>query len=72
MSRLMAAIGGSLSYNDHALVEFTILRDMGQVKTTVRMLNCRRADFQLFKELMTRTAKKLQSEVKALNRAGSS
>ena len=32
-----------------------ILRDMGQVKGRVRTLNFRRANFQLFKELMDGT-----------------
>ena len=43
-------IGGSLGCGDHALVEFTVLRDMGQVKSKVRTLNFRKANFQLFKE----------------------
>jgi len=40
--------GGSLGYNDHALVEFKVLRDTGQVKTKVMTLNFRKANFQLF------------------------
>jgi len=36
-------------------VEFAVLRDMGQVKSKVRTLNFRKANFQLFKELVTRT-----------------
>ncbi|KAK4821003.1 hypothetical protein QYF61_010734 [Mycteria americana] len=48
-------IGGSLSFSDHTLVEFTVLRDMGQVRSTVRTLNFRKANFQLFKELVSRT-----------------
>ncbi|GAB0204051.1 hypothetical protein GRJ2_002870700 [Grus japonensis] len=48
-------IGGSLGCSDHALVEFTILRDMGQVKSRVRTLNFRRANIQLFKELVDET-----------------
>ncbi|GAB0209348.1 hypothetical protein GRJ2_003400500 [Grus japonensis] len=40
-------IGGSLGCSDHALVEFTILRDMGQVKSRDRILNFRRANFLL-------------------------
>ena len=42
----------SLGCSDHALVEFTILRDTGQVKSRVRTLNFGRARFQLFKELV--------------------
>ncbi|KAK4823256.1 hypothetical protein QYF61_000223 [Mycteria americana] len=39
--------GGSLGCSDHALVEFAVLRDMGQVKSKVRNLNFRKAEFQL-------------------------
>ena len=47
--------GGSLGCSDHALVEFAVLRDMGQAKSKVRTLNFRKAKFQLFKELVNRT-----------------
>ncbi|KAJ7425634.1 hypothetical protein BTVI_02330 [Pitangus sulphuratus] len=47
--------GDSLGCSDHALVEFAVLRDMGQVRSTVRPLNFRKADFQLFKEIVNRT-----------------
>ncbi|KAK4806963.1 LOW QUALITY PROTEIN: hypothetical protein QYF61_027330 [Mycteria americana] len=46
-------IGGSLGCSDHALVEFTVLRDMGQARSIVRTLNFRKANFQLFKELVS-------------------
>ena len=36
----------------HALVEFVISRDMGLSKSKVRTLNFRRANFQLFAELV--------------------
>jgi len=36
-------------------VEFTVLRDVGQAKNKVRTLNFRKANFQLFKELVNRT-----------------
>ena len=72
MSRLVAAIGGSLDCSDHVLVESTIVRDMGQVKARVRTLNFRRANFQFFKELMDGTPRELHSRAKELNRAGSS
>jgi len=62
----------SLGCSDHDLVESTILRHTGQVKTRVRTLNYRRANFQLFKELAYGTSGKLPSEIKKLNRAGSS
>jgi len=45
-------IGGSLGCSDHALVEFTVLRDMGKVRSMVRTLNFRKANFQLFRELV--------------------
>lgn len=38
-----------------ALVEFTVSRDMGQVKCKVRKLNFKKAKFQLFKELVNKT-----------------
>jgi len=47
--------GDSLGCSDHALVEFTVLRDMGKVRSIVRTLNFRKANFQLFKELVSRT-----------------
>jgi len=48
-------IGGSLGCSDHALVELTLLREMGITKSTVRTVNFRRANFQLFKEIVRRT-----------------
>ncbi|GAB0181507.1 hypothetical protein GRJ2_000616000 [Grus japonensis] len=48
-------IGGSLGCSDHVLVKFTILRDMGQMKSRVKTLNFRKANFQLFKELVDGT-----------------
>jgi len=42
--------GVSLGCTDHALVKFTLLRDTGKVRSVVRILNCRKANFQLFKE----------------------
>jgi len=48
-------IGASLGCSDQALVEFTVLRDMGQAKSKVRTLNFRKAKFQLFKELVNRS-----------------
>ncbi|KAK4826871.1 hypothetical protein QYF61_011990 [Mycteria americana] len=50
-------IGGSLGCSNHALVEFTVLRDMGQVRSLVRTLNFRKAKFQLLKEDGVRKAK---------------
>jgi len=48
-------IGGRLGCSDHTLVEFTVLRDKGQVKSQLRTLKFRKAKFQLFKELVNRT-----------------
>lgn len=46
-----AKTGGSgRSCSGHALVEFAILRSIGQLKTKVMLLNFRKADFQLFRE----------------------
>ena len=45
-------IGGSLGCSCDALVEFTILRDMGHMKSRVRTLSFRRMNFQLFKGLV--------------------
>jgi len=44
--------GGSLGCSDHAPVEFSILRGTGWVKCRVRTLNFRKANFQLFRELV--------------------
>ena len=46
--------GGSLGCSDHVLVEFAVLRDVGQAKSKVRTLNFRKAKFHLFKELVNR------------------
>ena len=48
-------IGGILDCSDHALMEFAILRDMGQAKSKFRTLNFRKVKFQLLKELVNRT-----------------
>lgn len=40
--------GGRLCCNDHALVVFAVLRDMGWV---VRLMNFRKTDFQLLKDI---------------------
>ena len=55
-----------------ALVEFTLLRDMGKVRTVVRTLNFRKAKFQLFKESVSRTPWKQSSGTGGQNRAGRS
>jgi len=48
-------IGGSLGCSDHGLLECAVLRDVGQAKSKVMTLNLRKAKFQLFKELVSRT-----------------
>jgi len=63
--------GGSLGCSDHALVEFTVLRDMGKVRSIVRTLNLRKASFQLFKELVGPTGKQ-SSGTEWQNKAGRS
>jgi len=47
--------GGSVGCSDPLLVEFTVLRDIGKARNIVRTLNFRKANFQLFKELVSRT-----------------
>ena len=37
------------------MVEYTVLGDMGQTKSKIRMLNFRKAKFQLFRELVSKT-----------------
>ena len=48
-------IGGSLGCSGNAWMELTVLRDMGKVRSTVRTVNFRKANFQLFKKLVNRT-----------------
>ena len=48
-------IGGNLGCSDHAMVDFTVLRDMGKARSVVRTLNFRKDKFQLFKQLVSRT-----------------
>jgi len=47
--------GGSLGYSDHALVEFTLLRDTRKSRSVFRMMNTRKASFQLFKQLVRKS-----------------
>jgi len=47
-------IGHSLGCSDHALVEFVVLRDKGQARSIIRTLSFRKANFQLFKEKVSR------------------
>jgi len=47
--------GGSLGCSDHALVELTLLSDTGNLRSIVRTLKFRKAKFQLFRELVSRT-----------------
>jgi len=47
--------GGSLGCSDHPLSEFIALMDMGNVRSIVRTLNFRKANFPLFQVLVSRT-----------------
>jgi len=47
-------IGGSLGFSDHTLVEFTVLKHMGKVRSIIRTLNVSKAKFQLSNELVRR------------------
>jgi len=49
-------IEGSLGCSDHALVEFMVLRDKGQVKSKDKTPNFRKANFQLLKQLVSLTS----------------
>jgi len=42
-------IGGCLGCGGHAVVEFTLFRDIGQVNSKIRKLNFRKAKFQIFR-----------------------
>lgn len=44
--------GVSLGCSGDALVEFAVLRSIGQVRSKVRLLNFRKAGFQLFREIL--------------------
>ena len=48
-------IGGCLGCSDHAALEFMLWRDMGKAKSKIRMLNFRKVNFQLFRELVNKT-----------------
>jgi len=43
-------IGGCLGSSNHAMVEFMLRRDLRWAKSNIRMLNFRKANFQLFRE----------------------
>jgi len=40
--------------SDHAIVEFTLLRDIRQTKIKIRILILKNANFQLFMELVNK------------------
>ena len=48
-------IGGCLGCSDHAMVELMLQRDMRQTKSKIRMVNFKKAKFQLFGEFINRT-----------------
>lgn len=41
-------IGGCLAFNDHAMMELTLLRDIWQTNNKITMLNFKKAEFHLF------------------------
>ncbi|PKU49307.1 rna-directed dna polymerase from mobile element jockey-like [Limosa lapponica baueri] len=65
-------LGGSLDCSGHVLLEFRVLRYMGQGKNEVRTLNLRKAKFQLFKELVNTNPWKTALRDKRAERAGRS
>jgi len=48
-------IGGCLGCNDDTMIEFMVWRNMRQAKSKISMLNFRKANFQLFRELVNKT-----------------
>lgn len=46
-------IGGSLGCNSHTLVEFAVLRNIGHIRSKVRLLNLKKIDFQLLREIVS-------------------
>ena len=62
-------IGGCLGCSDHAMVEFTLQRDMRQAKSKIRMLHFRKANLQLFRELVKHPGKP-SSWARVQSRAG--
>lgn len=44
-----------LSCSHHVVVEFTLFRNFGQTKIKIRKLNIRKASFQLFRKLVSKT-----------------
>lgn len=61
--------GGSLGCNNHVLMEFAFLSDLGPVKSKYRTLTFGKANFQHFRELVSKTGK-LASGTREQNRAG--
>ena len=45
---------GSLGCSGHAVVEYKILRAVRRAQSKLTILNCRRADFGLFRNLLAR------------------
>jgi len=48
-------IGGCLGCSDHAMIEVTLWKDVRQAKNKIRGLKFRKANFQLFRELIQNT-----------------
>ena len=49
---------GSLGCSDHEMVEFKILRAARRAHSKTTVLNCKRADFGLFRDLLGRVPRK--------------
>ena len=49
-------IGGCLGCSDHGMVEFILQREMRRAKNKIRMINFRKTEFQLFRELVNKTS----------------
>ena len=49
------SIGGCLGCSDRAIAEFMLWRNMRQAKSNIRVLNFRKAKFQLFRKLVNKT-----------------
>ena len=50
---------GCLECSDHAMVEFTLLSNMKQTKSKIRILNFRKAKFHFFRELVNKLPGKM-------------
>ena len=63
-------IGGCQGCSDHAVVKFTLPRDITKTKSKIRILNFGKAIFQLFRELINKTQWEMLLRTKEWSRAG--